>query len=347
MIAEEVKPKIDFRLVHETNQAHEATRREPYKLRPTDIYRDEILSHKYDANIIIANTLNQHTEAYKVMGTVNFIRSTDPNKLLVTASTGNHANALAYWAQKLGRYAAVFMASTTPLDKQKHALTTGTNITTGEMHTEVFIEGRNYDEANHAAQDYSYQNDGEYLPAFDHLKVIAGQGILSRDVHDYLKKQELTLDMLAGPLGGGGFIAGNGNFILNYHPQARVVGVEPARAASMTHALNHNSAKYLPNSQATLADGANVQKVGHHTLRLVQQLGIEVVTATEEEIRYGTTFMWERPHQQQLIEPASALPLAILDREYENGWLEGKTVVIPLTGGNITRERYLQNVRLA
>jgi threonine dehydratase len=341
--------KVDDELLKHTHQAHSALRGGEFSIVPPDIYRDEVLSDRYNANVIIASELNQHTGAYKVRGAGNFIRQTDPEYELVTASTGNKAAAVAYWAQRTGRTAMTFMPHNTPLFKQERVEAIGRNSLTGRNHADVVIAGKNFDETKIIAQQYCHEQNAYFIHPFDDLQVIAGQGTLALEILNFMRRARLKIDTFIGPVGGGGFTTGNANVFKSYNADTRIIGVEPANAPSMSLAVANGTPTTLTDFDDTVADGANVLKVGIHPLRLVKQLGIEVVRASEAQICQATTDFWERDitDRPQKMEPAAALPFAILEDEAALSNLEAKNIVIPITGGSMDRERYDSHVRLS
>jgi threonine dehydratase len=193
------------------------------------------------------------------------------------------------------------------------------------------MSGRTYDEAHEAAVELAAREGAVEVPPFDDPRVIAGQGTVALDV---LEQFGGSPDVLLVPVGGGGLIAGCALIAADATPRPRVIGVEPAGAASMRAALDAGEPVTLP-TMDNFVDGAAVRRVGDHPFRIVRSLVGEMVTVPEGAV---CTTMLELYQRDGIVaEPAGALAVAAL------GVVDitpGSSIVCIVSGGNNDVSRY-------
>jgi threonine dehydratase len=160
------------------------------------------LSQKYGANIALKREDLQVVRSYKIRGAYNKISTLDTellNKGVVCASAGNHAQGVAFSCNKLGVHATIFMPVPTPKQKLEQVRFFGGAF------VEVKLIGDTFDDAKHAALDFSKVNGAVFVPPFDDSKIIEGQGTVGLEIlHQTLN----PIDFLFLPIGGGGLSAG-------------------------------------------------------------------------------------------------------------------------------------------
>ena len=262
----------------------------------------------------------QITGAFKERGALNKILNlTDHERArgVIAASAGNHAQAVAYHAGKLGIRAQICMPLTTPLVKVS---------ATRHYGADVVLDGANYDEAYEEAVRRSEADSLTLIHAFDDDDLIAGQGTLGLE----LLEQNPRIEAIVVPIGGGGLIGGVACAVKETNPGIRVVGVQTARLPSMKVAVADGKPATLT-AAVTIADGIAVRRAGERTLPLVQKYVDEIVTVEEEEIANAILLLLER--EKTLAEGAGAVAIAaILNRELG---LTAKSVAALVSGGNI------------
>jgi threonine dehydratase len=262
----------------------------------------------------------QITGAFKERGALNKILNlTDKEKAngVIAASAGNHAQAVAYHAGKLGIRSQICMPLTTPLVKAS---------ATRRYGAEVVLEGANYDETYEEALKRSEAEGLTLIHAFDDDDVIAGQGTLGLE----LLEQNPGLEAVVAPIGGGGLIGGVACAVKEITPSIRVVGVQTARLPSMKVAVAEGKPVTLAPA-ATIADGIAVRRAGVHTLPPIQKYVDDIVAVEEEEIANAILLLLER--EKTLAEGAGAVGVAgLLNRQLG---LAGKKVAVLVGGGNI------------
>jgi threonine dehydratase len=263
----------------------------------------------------------QMTGAYKERGALNKILTlgeAERARGLIAASAGNHAQAVAYHAGRLGLSATIVMPETTPIMKVANPRRHGAR---------VLLFGANYDEAHAEARRMEREEGLTFVHPFDDEAIIAGQGTLGLEVVE----QVAGLDAVLVPVGGGGLISGVAVAVKALAPQVKVIGVEADLIPCMQAAVEAGELVTL-DAASTLADGIAVRRAGEITFEHVQSLVDDVVTVTEEEIASAILYLLEK--EKTVAEGAGAVGVAALMHHKLPG-LEGKRVCSVISGGNI------------
>lgn len=217
---------------------------------------------------------------------------------VICASAGNHAQGVALSASKLGLHATIVMPITTPEIKVSAVRGFGGN---------VLLHGTAFDEANRHAIELAKNTGATYIPPFDDVDVIAGQGTVAKE----LLTQNNQLNAVFIPVGGGGLLAGMAVYIKAVLPNVRVIGVEPDDAACLDAALKAGEPVTL-DRVGLFADGVAVKRIGTETFKLAQLFCDEVVTVSSDEICAAIKDIFE--DLRAVAEPAGALALAGLKK---------------------------------
>ena len=272
-----------------------------------------------DAYLKLENT--QRTGSFKDRGALNrllLLSADERRRGVVTASAGNHAQAVAYHGGQLGIRVTVVMPVHTPLIKVANTEQHGATIVLhGETLAEAMVEAHRREEAQ----------GWVFVHAFDDDQVIAGQGTIGLELLEQLP----GLTAVVVPIGGGGLIAGIAMAIKEQRPDVRVYGVEAAAAAS---ALASRRAGYVVArvTSETIADGIAVKRVGARTFPLVERYVDDIVTVSEEQIAGAVHALLER--QKVLAEGAGAVALAAVAAGLVPVGVQDTTAMV-LSGGNI------------
>ncbi len=298
----------------------------------TPLIYNRNLSRRYNCNVYLKREDLQVVRSYKLRGAFNMISSLPPEKLVngvVCASAGNHAQGFAYSCKKLGIKGVVFMPIITPNQK----------ISQTKMFGEEFIEiklvGDTFDDCSLAAQKYTLANDMTFIPPFDDLRIIEGQGTVAAEILDELSQ----VDFLFVPIGGGGLAAGTGTYFHQHSPKTKIIGVEPEGAPSMTEAFKAGKPVTLTEIDR-FVDGASVKTAGDLTYSICRDVVHEINLAPEGKI--CTTILKLYNEDAIVVEPAGALSVTALD-DYK-AQLTGKNVVCIISGGNNDIDR-MQEIR--
>ncbi|MGZ4963919.1 MAG: threonine ammonia-lyase, partial [Limisphaerales bacterium] len=279
------------------------------------------LSEATGARIYCKLEYLQRTGSFKERGAANALTLLAPDKKkrgVIAASAGNHALALAYHAQRLGIPATVVMPTFAPLTKVSNCRKLGAN---------VVLSGSDLAEARVKADQLASEQQLSYINGYDDFDIIAGQGTLGLEI----AAQVPDVDFVLVPIGGAGLIAGVALAMRTLKPNAKIIGIEPKRAACFAAAIE--AGKPVPvKVRPTLADGLAVSQVGKNAFAIARDLVDKTVIVHERHISLAILRLVE--FEKSVVEGAGASPLAacLCDALPE---IKGKTVVLPLTGGNI------------
>jgi len=282
--------------------------------------RSETFSELAGNSVYLKLENRQRTGAYKERGALNkllTLSAEERSRGVIAASAGNHAQAVAYHAARLGIRARICMPLPTPLIKVSATRGYG---------ADVLLHGAKYDEAFAEALRQSEADKITFVHAFDDETVIAGQGTLGLE----LLEQHPDLEVFVVPIGGGGMIGGLACAVKEKNPKVRVIGVQPSRLPSMKVAVAEGKPVTLA-AAVTIADGIAVRRAGERTLPLVQKYVDEIVTVEEEEVANAILLLLER--EKTLAEGAGAAAVAALVNHRVE--LSGKRVAAIVGGGNI------------
>ena len=284
----------------------------------TKLIYSEFLSEQTGNKVYIKPENMQLTGAYKLRGAyykISTLTDEERSRGLITASAGNHAQGVAYAAKAFGCKATIVMPTVTPLIKVDRTKSYG---------AEVVLYGDVYDDACKKAHELAEQTGATFVHPFDDEEVITGQGTITMEIIQELP----TVDYILVPIGGGGLAAGVSTLAKMLNPKIKVIGVEPANAASMTEALEAGHPVSLDRAD-TIADGTAVKTVGTNSFKYVQENVEEVLIVEDDELIGAFLDMVE--NHKMVVENAGLLTIAAL-KQLD---LEGKKVVSILSGGNM------------
>lgn len=280
------------------------------------------LSEKFRAEIYLKREDLQVIRSYKIRGAYNLIQSlTDEQRKrgVVCASAGNHAQGVAFACKYLNIKGVIYMPAITPKQKITQVKMFGGS------NTEIVLVGDTFDECQAHALEFTLQNNMVFIPPFDHLKVIEGQGTVGKEILDELS----NIDYIFIPIGGGGLCAGVGQYFKVLTPNTKIVGVEPLGAPSMKEALKAGKPVVLDKIQR-FVDGASVKKVGDLTFELSKDIISDMLLVPEGKV--SSTILQLYNEDAIVAEPAGALSIAALDQYADK--IKGKKVVCIISGGN-------------
>ncbi|RYD11750.1 threonine ammonia-lyase IlvA [Staphylococcus equorum] len=296
-------------------------------VKETPLQKDHYLSLKYDCNVYLKREDLQWVRSFKLRGAYNAIvalNKEDREMGITCASAGNHAQGVAYTANKLHLDAVIFMPVTTPLQKINQVkLFGGQNL-------EVILTGDTFDDCLKEALGYTEDNKMNFIDPFNNIYTIAGQGTLAKEIIDQSQEENIQFDYLFAAIGGGGLISGVGTYFKENSPQTSIVGVEPAGASSMyTSVVLENQIVTLPDIDK-FVDGASVARVGQITYDISKKVVDDYVQVHEGAVCSTILDMYSK--QAIIAEPAGALSITALDNYQAE--IKGKTVVCVVSGGN-------------
>src|SRR5579871_984255 len=218
---------------------------------------------KYE-NLQVTNSFKERGACVKLAA----LSAAERRRGVIAMSAGNHAQAVAYHARRLGIPATIVMPVTTPFVKVKATEARGAT---------VVLEGETLVEAEARAQALARDRELVWVHPYDDPRIIAGQGTIALEMLEEVP----DLDVLVIPVGGGGLIAGCAVAARAKKPTIEIVGVESALYPSMWNALNQGG---KPCGGATLAEGIAVKNVGKLTLPIVRALVADILLVDESAI---------------------------------------------------------------
>jgi threonine dehydratase len=260
----------------------------------------------------------QYTASFKERGACNKLAQLDAAERargVVAMSAGNHAQGVAYHAQRLGLRAVIVMPRFTPGVKVERTRALG---------AEVILHGDTLDEARQHALALAEQQQLVLVHPYDDEQVVAGQGTVALE----MLRSQPDLEVLVVAVGGGGLIGGMATAAKALKPSIEVVGVQARRFPAMVNAI---MGTLHPQGQHTIAEGIAVGRPGLITQALIRQHVDELLLVDEDDIEQAVLMLLEI--EKTLVEGAGAAGLAALLKYPER--FAGRKVGLVLCGGNI------------
>jgi len=267
----------------------------------------------------------QRTGSFKDRGSLNRmlqLTAEERARGVVTASAGNHAQAVAYHGGRLGIPVTVVMPEAAPLIKVANTRGYGAR---------VIQRGTILDESAVEARRLADEEGMVMVHAFNDADVIAGQGTMGLEIIEQLP----DVDAIVVPIGGGGMISGIAIALKETRPALRIIGVEAQAAASARASRDAGSIVQISQAE-TLADGIAVKRVGDLTFPIIERYVDDIVVVGEEEIAAAILVLLER--RKTMVEGAGAVGVAALMNDRIPVRPDERVVAI-LSGGNIDINR--------
>jgi threonine dehydratase len=266
----------------------------------------------------------QPVGSFKIRGAYNKIASLgaeERKRGVISYSSGNHAQGVAYAARQLGVKAIIVMPNNAPENKRE---------ATAKLGAEIVLVGPGSDERMKKAQELAAEHGYAIVPPYDDEKIIAGQGTIGLEILEELPQIETVLV----PVGGGGMISGVSTALKLTKPSVHVIGVEPELAADAQASLRAGNIVQFTAEQVTrtLADGLRTQSIGELNFEHIRRYVDDIVTVQEDEIRQAMRILAQ--NSNVFPEPSGAVAVAgFLFREEQLPHTKVNVAVI--SGGNI------------
>jgi threonine dehydratase len=260
----------------------------------------------------------QFTASFKERGALNRMAQLTAGERargVLAVSAGNHAQGVAYHAQRMGIPATIVMPRFAPAVKVENTRRFGAT---------VVLEGETFDDARTHGLALAAERGLTIVHPYDDLAVAAGQGTIALE----MLAQQPTLDTLVVPVGGGGLITGVATAARALQPGIEVVGVQTERFPAVWNAF-HGARR--ESAQATIADGIAVKAPGEQLLPLIRERVADVLLVAEGDIEQAILMLLEI--EKTVVEGAGAVGLAAMLKQRER--FAGRRVGLILTGGNI------------
>ncbi|MGM0701812.1 MAG: threonine ammonia-lyase, biosynthetic [Pseudomonadota bacterium] len=299
--------------------------------RETPISPAPFLSRRFNNQILIKREDLQPVHSFKIRGAYNkMAQLTDEQKSkgVIAASAGNHAQGLAMAAKLMGVKAVIVMPRITPDIKVQAVRARGAR---------VVLKGDAFSAAAEHAQELIREHGYTYIPPFDDIDVIAGQGTIGMEI---LHQHGGKLDAIFVPVGGGGLIAGVAAYVKYLRPEIKIIGVESEDSACLKAALDAGERVVL-DQVGVFAEGVAVAQIGEVPFSIIRELVDEVITVNTDEMCAAVKDIFD--DTRAVSETSGALSLAGLKKYVQRTGVEGQTLLCINSGANTNFDR-LQHI---
>ena len=277
-----------------------------------------LLSRQFGCDLYLKLECQQYTSSFKARGAyiaMQTLSSAQQNAGVIAMSAGNHAQAVAYHAERMGMPAVIVMPAQTPFAKVSRTRSYG---------AEVVLEGRNLNECEDTVNKLIKERGSTLIHPYDNELVMTGQGTVGLE----MLEDKPDLDILVVPVGGGGLIGGIATIAREMRPNIKIVGVQTKSFPTMKLAV---AGKAIECGGETLAEGIAVKKPGSVTKPVVAQLVDDIVLVTERQLEWAVGALVEQ--QRVVAEGAGAAGIAAIFGNPD--MFAGKNVGTVICGGNI------------
>src|SRR5882672_7140540 len=297
----------------------------PY-LAKTPLVRVEKLSERLGCDYYVKLENLQPTGAFKVRGGVNLVGTASEQERragLVSASTGNHGQSIAYAGRLFGAKVIIYAPKENVNESKMQAMR--------DFGAEVRLHGRDFDEARLEAERVAHAEGFRYVHSANEPKLIAGVGTIGIEIFEDLP----DVDVIIAPAGGGSCASGNSIVAQHFNPEVRVIAVQSKSAPAMWHAWKNRNLEPYP-TMATEHEGLATRVPFELTNRILWELLDDFVLVSDEEINEAIRLLAQ--NAKQVAEGAGAASLAAAIKMRDQ--IKGKKVVGILSGGNISLDRF-------
>lgn len=292
-------------------------------LQPTPVLRPDALSESLGFHVALKCENLQPTGAFKVRGGINYMHNLDDESRkrgVVTASTGNHAQSIAYAAREFGVQAIVYMPEVNNPDKV---------AATRRFGATVVEQGADFDECRVLAEQHAQRENMRFIHSADEPWLVAGVGTYALE----LIEAEPFLDVVIVPVGAGSGICGTGTVFSAMRPETRVIGVQAEQMPAAYQSFREGRIVALEGG-STWAEGLATRVAFEFPQSIMRQTVADMVLVSEEQMRQAMLTLMDKAHLLAEGAGSAALAAAIMLRDD----LQGKRVGIVVSGGNVTMD---------
>jgi threonine dehydratase len=298
--------------------------------RETELELAPALSQRLGNQILLKREDNQPVFSFKLRGAYNKMAQLSPAALkrgVIAASAGNHAQGVALAAAKMKCKAVIVMPVTTPAVKIDAVKARGGSW------IELVLFGESYSDAFDHAKGLEKKRGLSFVHPFDDPDVIAGQGTIAQEI---LQQHQAPIDAIFVAIGGGGLIAGIGEYVKAVRPETKIIGVQAADSDAMRQSLKAGRRVELK-EVGLFSDGTAVKVVGKETFRICKRVVDDIITVDTDEICAAINDVFT--DTRSILEPAGALAIAGLKKYVEKKKVKDKTLVAIACGANMNFSR--------
>ncbi len=297
----------------------------PY-INETPLEYSRYLSHIIGGRVFLKLENVQRTGSFKFRGAANFLLSLPEEQLRrgpVTASTGNHAAAVAEMLETLDQRGTVYLPETTSSTKLEL-------LRTYKDHLELVLTGTDCETAETAARAEAEKQNRPYISPYNHPAIIAGQGTIAPE----LLRQQPEFDAVLATVGGGGLMSGISGYLKSVRPGIACIGCQPENSPVMYRSVEAGHIVEMESSPTLSDASAGGIEQGSITFDICKKTVDDFILVPEEEIAAAIRLMLE--HHHMLVEGAAALPVAAVLQKQEQ--FRGQTVILIISGRKIALE---------
>lgn len=296
----------------------------PQFIRPTLLLPSQVLSEQLNCNLTIASETFQYTGSFKFRAAYNLLSSIS-QKNVITVSSGNFGQAIAYACKLLGKACTVVMPNTSAQVKIAAVESFGGNVD--------LIDVNKISRNNRVQQLISQQPDAFCAQAYDDYRVVAGNSTLSKEILSYS-----DFDIIIVPIGGGGLCSGQIIARDHMHVRTEIIGAEPLPGDDAARSLQNGQLIRNEHEPDTIADGARTLSLGELNWEIILQ-GISDIIAVPDPLTLEALRRYFL-YANLKVEPTGALSLGALLAEPER--FHKKRVCCIVSGGNVDPGVYAQ-----
>lgn len=292
-------------------------------IRPTTFIEPQKLRDFLELDLTIASETFQHTGSFKFRAAYNLALNVE-NPHIITASSGNFGQALAYACQLTGKKCTVVMPDNSAQVKIEAVRNYGATVD--------LVDTKKVARADRVNQLVSENTEAYKASAYDDLYVIEGNA----SIGDELAQKDF--DIVISPVGGGGLISGISKSLCRNGHQAKLIGAEPLLANDAARSLKSGAIVVNESEPQTIADGARTLSLGRRNWEIISTGVAEIIEVSDEKIKEGVRLLFNAANLKS--EPTGALSLGAILENKER--FKDKKICVIVSGGNVDTEIYRQ-----
>lgn len=300
----------------------------PQFIKPTTFQKTLLLDQALDADVTLASETLQITGSFKFRAAYNLLAEIEESDV-ITASSGNFGQAVAYACMLLGKRCTVVMPHDSSKSKQAAIRAYG-----GEVE---LVNVSSKSRAERVAELHQERPDAFYAPPYDHYRVVAGNSTLGREIIERLHTPEQPLDYIVCPIGGGGLISGMIIARDLLAPSLEIIGAEPLLGNDAAQSLRAGRHIALQAEPPTIADGTRTLTVGDLNWEIIKSGLQRIIEVPEDNIAEGLRLLYGKANLK--CEPTGALSTGAVLTQPE--LFRGKRVCLVVSGGNVDADVYV------
>ncbi len=293
-------------------------------IHPTPLIYNEWLSQQYGCEVFLKLENMLPIGSFKMRGATYKLSTLTPSERkngVLAVSAGNHAQGVAWAANRFKIKATIIMPEGSPLTKIRN---------TEALGAKVILHGKSIEDGFSYAESLMKKQKMVFVHPYHDPKVIAGQGSVAFELLEQLPE----MDYVFSSIGGGGLVSGMGQVLMGSKAQTKIIAGQASGCSAMVDSLNSGKIKIIDHAE-TFADGIRVKNVAPEMFRSLRKVVDSSYTVTDEKMAWAILQLMEKA--RVIAEGAGALPLALFDQLYQKNSkvFKNKKIVLVICGGNI------------